>query len=140
MPDAATLNRQIVGNVGLYYCCYRLSLLGWNVMPTSRNARGIDIVAFDQDGSNFIGIQVKAQSGPAVIGVALGRSLDTLMGDFWVMVNNVKSMEPAAFVLSTADVRKNSVRDKGGKRTYWLPRAAYKQERFREAWEATLLG
>ena len=34
----ATLDPQLTGNVGLYYCCYRLSLLGWNVMPTARNA------------------------------------------------------------------------------------------------------
>jgi hypothetical protein len=32
-------NPQITGNLGLYYCCYKLSLLGWNVMPTARNAR-----------------------------------------------------------------------------------------------------
>ena len=36
------LNPQVVGNVGLYYVCYKLSLQGWNVMPTARNARGID--------------------------------------------------------------------------------------------------
>src|SRR5689334_2198993 len=39
MRDNGTiaLNPQLTGNVGLYYCCYRLSLLGWNVMPTARN-------------------------------------------------------------------------------------------------------
>ncbi len=29
---------QVVGNVGLFYVCYKLSRLGWNVMPTARNA------------------------------------------------------------------------------------------------------
>lgn len=43
------LDNQIVGNAGLYYVCYRLSLLGWNVMPTARNARGIDVVAYSGD-------------------------------------------------------------------------------------------
>ena len=33
---------QIGGNIGLYYACFKLPKLGWNVMPTSRNARGID--------------------------------------------------------------------------------------------------
>ena len=33
------LDAQVVGNVGLYYVCYKLSRLGWNVMPTARNAR-----------------------------------------------------------------------------------------------------
>jgi len=36
---------QIVGNTGLFYACYRLSTMGWNVMPTARNARGIEIFA-----------------------------------------------------------------------------------------------
>jgi hypothetical protein len=39
---------QITGNIGLYYVCYLLSELGWNVMPTSRNTRGVDIVIFDE--------------------------------------------------------------------------------------------
>ena len=37
---------QIVGNIGMFYACYRLSRLGWNVMPTARNARGVDIIAY----------------------------------------------------------------------------------------------
>ena len=43
MDDASVFVRdnQLVGNVGLYYICYELSRLGWNVLPTSRNARGI---------------------------------------------------------------------------------------------------
>ncbi len=53
---------QLTGNVGLYHCCYRLSLLGWNAMPTARNARGVDIIAYNQDASRFIGVQVKSLS------------------------------------------------------------------------------
>ena len=53
-----SLNPQITGNLGLYYCCYKLSLLGWNVMPTARNARGVDIIAYSSDASRFQGIQV----------------------------------------------------------------------------------
>ena len=34
-------DKLLTGNVGLYYCCYRLSQLGWNVMPTARNARSL---------------------------------------------------------------------------------------------------
>ena len=41
-----SLNPQITGNVGLYYYCYKLSLPGWNVMPTARDARGVDIIAY----------------------------------------------------------------------------------------------
>ena len=27
-------NRQVVGNIGMYFAAYQLSLRGWNVMPT----------------------------------------------------------------------------------------------------------
>jgi hypothetical protein len=58
----STLDPQITGNVGLYYCCYRLSLLGWNMMPTARNARGVDVIAYSRDASRVVGVQVKALS------------------------------------------------------------------------------
>jgi len=44
MPDKK-LHHRIVGNAGLYYVCYQLSLHGWNVMRTARNARGVDLLA-----------------------------------------------------------------------------------------------
>jgi hypothetical protein len=50
-------NNQVVGNVGLYYICYELCKRGWNVMPTSRNARGIDILIYSQDGKRKHTIQ-----------------------------------------------------------------------------------
>ena len=49
-----------MGNTGMFYACYCLSRLGWNVMPTTRNARGIDIVAYSPDGRHFLALQVKA--------------------------------------------------------------------------------
>lgn len=45
-----TKSNQIVGNVGLFYVCYQLCKRGWNAMPTSRNARGIDIIIYSQGG------------------------------------------------------------------------------------------
>jgi hypothetical protein len=57
-------DNQITGNIGLYYTCFKLSRMGWNVLPTARNARGIDIIAYNHDSTNFIGVQVKALSKP----------------------------------------------------------------------------
>lgn len=53
---------QVVGNVGLYYICYELSKHGWNVLSTSRNAKGVDVVIYNQDVSCTHTIQVKALS------------------------------------------------------------------------------
>jgi hypothetical protein len=71
-------NRQVVGNIGMYFAAYQLSLRGWNVMPTSRNARGIDLLAYDSDAKNYQGIQIKALSGTGA--VPLGKSLDKSIG------------------------------------------------------------
>lgn len=51
--NAPRISPQIVGNAGLYYVCHRLSLLGWNCMPTSRNARGVDLICYNADCSRM---------------------------------------------------------------------------------------
>ena len=126
------LEIQITGNIGLYYTCYRLSRMGWNVMPTSRNARGIDIIAYSTDGLRFIGVQVKALSkrNPVPIGI----SLDKIMGHFWVIVNNV-AQEPCAFVMLPSEVKEKAHRgEKDGRISYWLQPTSYDTDEFREAW------
>lgn len=121
-----SLDPQLTGNVGLYYCCYRLSLLGWNVMPTARNARGLDIIAYSRDASHFRGIQIKALSKRSP--VPLGTSLDKVMGDYWIIVNKVAT-SPSAFVLTPAEVLERARRgEKEGRVSYWLQPADYEQE------------
>jgi hypothetical protein len=126
-------NLQVTANVGLYYCCYRLSLLGWNVMPTARNARGIDIIAYDRTGSEFIGVQVKALSKRNP--VPLGTDLEKIMGDFWIIVNNL-SQEPTTFIMKPGEVKERAHRSEiDGRVSFWLQPTAYDQPLFREAWE-----
>lgn len=128
------LDPQLTGNVGLYYCCYRLSLLGWNVMPTARNARGVDIIAYSRDASRFVGVQVKALSKRNP--VPLGPTLDKIMGDFWVVVNRVAGASPSAFVLLPSEVRERARRgEKDGRISYWLQPVDYEHDSFREKWE-----
>ena len=92
-------NVQVTGNVGMYFAAYQLSRQGWNVMPTARNARGIDLLIYDTQGKRTFGIQVKAlsKSNP----VPLGQSVERLMGDFWVIVSNVgkNNEHPACFII-----------------------------------------
>jgi len=126
------LDLQMVGNAGLYFTCFHMSLLGWNAMPTTRNARGIDIIAYSRDGSRFVTVQVKALSKRDP--VPLGTSLDKLMGEFWVIVTNI-SKEPGVFVLLPEEVRKLAHRaEKDGRVSYWLQPASYDTEEFRNAW------
>ena len=132
------LETQIVGNIGMFYTCYELSLMGWNVMPTSRNARGIDIIAYDSEATNYIGVQVKTLSKRNA--VPLGSSLEKIMGDYWVIVDKVAT-EPRAFILLPSEVKQLAkYNEKNGKRTYWLNPPEYDQEKFHGAWSRIGLG
>jgi hypothetical protein len=79
--------------------------MGWNVMPTSRNARNIDIIACNTDGSRFIRVQFKALSKRNP--VPIGTSVDKIMGDFWIILNNV-AQEPCASVMEPAEVKEKA--------------------------------
>jgi hypothetical protein len=126
------LETQVTGNIGMYFACYRLSCMGWNVMPTSRNARGIDIIAYSKSGNEFMGIQVKALSKRNP--VPLGNSLEKIMGDFWLIINNVGA-EPNVFVMLPAEVKSLAHRgEKNGVVSYWLQPTAYDKPEFKEAW------
>jgi hypothetical protein len=130
--DTLSLNPQLTGNVGLYFCCYRLSLLGWNVMPTARNARGVDIVAYNLDATRYVGIQVKALSKRNP--VPLGTSLDKVMGDFWVIINRVATT-PRTYILLPGEVRSLAHRgEKDGRVSYWLQPGEYEKDAYLEAW------
>lgn len=126
------LETQVTGNIGLYYVCYKLSRFGWNVMPTARNARGIDIIAYSKEGSKFIGIQVKTLSKRNP--VPLGKSLEKVMGDYWIIVNDALK-EPNAFILLPKEVKELAHKgEKEGRVSYWLQPNAYDIESFKEAW------
>ena len=102
-------------------------------MPTARNARGVDIIAYSRDAARFVGIQVKAlaKRNP----VPLGTPLDKVMGDFWIIVNRVTT-KPTAYVLLPGEVKERAHRgEKDGRISFWLQPKDYDQEPFREGWQ-----
>jgi len=116
----------------MYYVAYRLSRLGWNVMPTARNARGIDLLIYNMDATTTRTIQVKSLSKASP--VPLGGSLNHVASDFWVICRNVAT-EPECFVLSPAEVRRLAHRgEKEGGVSYWLQPRDYAVAPFREKW------
>lgn len=118
----------------MYFVCYALSRRGWNVMPTSRNARGIDVLAYNHDASLTLALQIKALSKRNP--VPLGGGLDKIMGDYWIVVNQALSDAPNCFILTPAEVRQTAHRgEKDGKVSYWLQPKAYEQAQFKEAWQ-----
>jgi hypothetical protein len=123
---------QRVGNVGMYFAAYRLSQEGWNVMPTARNARGIDLLAYDTNADRYQGIQVKALSKRSP--VPLGKSVDKFMGNWWIIVAKVTT-EPECFIMKPDEVVRLAHREeKDGRVSYWLQPNQYDTKEFREAW------
>jgi hypothetical protein len=124
---------QIVGNIGLFYACYKLSALGWNAMPTSRNARGIDVICFSMDGSRMLTFQIKTLSKKSP--VPLGTCLDRILGDFWIIVNEAASDAPKCYILLSHEIRALAHRgEKDGRVSFWLQPRSYAVAEFEENW------
>jgi hypothetical protein len=118
---------QTVANAGIYFAAYRLCSFGWNVMPTSRNARGVDLLIYDKEARVKKAIQVKTVSARHNIRL----SNDDLMGDFWIIIAKVKT-EPECFIMTPNEVRKRMRTGKTGQR--WIQPSEYDKPQFREAW------
>lgn len=129
------LPTQVVGNVGLYYVCYRLSLMGWNAMPTARNARGVDLLTYSGSGTKKLSFQVKALSKRAA--VPLGHGLDNLIADWLIVVTRVAQFPdaPICYVMTIPEVERLVSVSADGKRTHWLEPKRYDSDEFREQWE-----
>ena len=125
---------QVTGNIGMYYAAYRLSRLGWNVMPTARNARGVDLLIYSDDAKTTRTIQVKALSRRSP--VPLGKSVDHLMADYWVILINIATDNPTSFIMTPGEVRDASHRgEKDGRVSHWLQPNQYDKPEFREKWD-----
>ncbi len=121
---------QLVGNIGLYYVCYELSKRGWNAMPTSRNARGVDVVIYDQTGTESHTIQVKSLSKRNP--VPFGSSLKSLIAEYIFIVYNVYEV-PNLYIVDTSTA-KPIIHEgvKNGKKSYWFQPKDY--ECFKDNW------
>jgi hypothetical protein len=125
---------QIVGNAGLFYVCHKLSALGWNAMPTSRNARGVDVMCFSMDGQRKFLIQVKSLSkrNPLMLGSDLGK----LMGDYWIIVVNATGEKPTCYILTPRQVKNLADPGRmGGKAQHWLQAKDFALSKFCERWD-----
>lgn len=126
------IRHQVTGNSGLNYAAWQLSRRGWHVMPTIRNARGSDLIVTDPDETVFFGVQSKALSKRQA--VPLGKGIDALRSEWWVITINANSDRPACFILRNAEVRALASQDRNGG-AYWLEPSAYDRDEFREAWD-----
>ncbi len=101
-------------------------------MPTARNARGVDVIAYDRGATCMIALQIKALSKRDP--VPLGSSIDGLMGDLWIIVNRALT-DPSCWIMTPAEVRALAHHGrKDGKSSFWLQPEAYERADFKEAW------
>jgi len=125
---SAKLPNQLVGNIGLFYASYELSKRGWNCLPTMRNAKGPDIIAFSQDAKKkaFVQVQVKSlrpKSPNHKIPVPFGKS-PILAADYLVIC--VLHKIPEVYILTPKEVEDTLHRaEKEGRVSYWLEPKSY---------------
>lgn len=128
----ASYRNSMTGNAGLNYAAWQLSRRGWHVMPTIRNARGSDLIVTDADESLFFGVQSKALTKRTA--VPLGKSIDWLRSEWWVITVCANSDRPVCFILRKQEVQQLASQDANGG-AYWLNPPAYDRDEFREAWD-----
>ena len=133
---------QITGNIGLYHVARELSLAGWNVMLTTRNARGADLFAASADERAVHPIQVKAHSGKPQ-DTSLGLHPESLVTPWWAFVGFVRTSGIVCYLIKLEEIRERMGRDPGtrsGKpeteRIFWLDRRFYTPASDREMIEA----
>ena len=118
-------NNQVTGNMGLYYVCYELSKRGWNVLPTARNAKGIDIIAYSENAEKKITIQVKSLSkkNPVPFG---SKMENKLIADFVIICSELDKPQPKIYVATSNEI-KDKVHASGTKNkpSYWLEHRMY---------------
>lgn len=124
-------SHQTVGNMGMYYVCYDLSKRGWNAMPTSRNAKGVDILIYNHDATKRFTLQVKSLSKKSP--VPLGNSLSHLFADFMIICRNLIKI-PEVFVAHIEEIKPLIHEgNKDGKKSYWFEPKDYL--RFKDNWD-----
>ena len=72
-------------------------------MPTARNARGIDLLAYNANARQYLGIQVKALAKRDAVPLG-SKSLEDLLGDWWVIVASTDE-NPECFIMTPEEVR-----------------------------------
>lgn len=126
---------QITANKALYHVCYKLSELDWNVMPTARNAAGVDILCINEEGK-MISIQTKGVRGRDIATAGPGSPSNRIIADFWIIVTELDSGNPTCYILLPDEIeegRETNI-NKKGEISHWLDRK-YDIEPFKEKWE-----
>jgi len=98
-------------------------------MPTTRNARGSDLIVISGDETIFFGVQSKALGKRHAI--PLERHIENLRSEWWVITVHANSDNPICYIMKLNEVRALASQDKNGG-AFWLEPRAYDRTEFRE--------
>ena len=121
----------LVRNAGVFYVCHRLSQTGWNALPSTRKAKGPNIVIDSMDGERTWRLKVRSLSKRAPIPLGKDPNIDA---DWVVVCNRLVTESPGCYVMTPEEVSKLANRDKRGD-NHWLEIAQYDTEEFAERWD-----
>jgi hypothetical protein len=134
-PPTIASKGQMTGMLGVYLTAAELTVRGFIVSPTSRNAIGADLLVTDQQCRKAWSVQVKTNGNRNRFWLLNSHAGD-LHSDshIYVFVNTRGNERPEYFVIPStivAQIHQSATR-KTGSVWYWLDRRD--MERFAEAW------
>jgi hypothetical protein len=129
--EETKLPSKLVRNAGVFYACHRLSKMGWNATPTTRNAKGPNVVIDSVDGARTWRLKVRSLSKRAPVPLGKDPNIDA---DWVVVCNGLRTDNPGCYVMTPEEVSNLANRDKHGE-NHWLEIAQYDTEEFAERWD-----
>ena len=125
------LPSNLVRNAGVFYVCHRLSKMGWNALPTTRNAKGPNVVIDSIDGKHTWRLKVRSLSKRDPVPLGKDPHIDA---DWVVVCNRLGTDDPTCYVMTPEEVSRLANRDKHGE-NHWLEPPQYDTEEFAERWD-----
>ncbi len=130
---------QLTGNIALFHAAWQLSRQGWNVMPTTRSAKGADLILTKPDESEVRFVQVKGVKGKG--NIFLKPNLEGLQSAWWIIVSYAETAQPVSYVLTLEEVKAGATQSHG-KTPMWhlvhmmpkYPGKGYACDAYRNAW------
>ncbi|MGE5609297.1 MAG: hypothetical protein ACM359_08590 [Bacillota bacterium] len=139
-----SLRNDLIGVAGVYFVAYRLSLRGLIVLPTMRNAAGIDLLVNDPKMGALASIQVKASMEKVTYWpMPQPEKCSRAPNTFYVFLRYLAERQEFEGFLASADAVAQQVeeniadyRRRGlSEFAYWeLPTSAEETEQLRQAW------
>jgi hypothetical protein len=121
----------LVRKAGVFYVCHRLSQMGWNALPSTRKAKGPNVVIDSEGAERTWRLKVRSLSKRDPVPLGKDPNIDA---DWVVVCIGVRTDGLSCSVLTPEEVSRLANRDKRGD-NYWLEIAQYDTEEFAERWD-----